>query len=161
MFRKSPNNSKLRLFGCAAYSHKDGVYRPKKFDDCVDIRIYFGVRDGLHRIDNRETTLVVPTEQGMFDKGYYPLAEKENEDYISDEAEARPVTDVLDKERNHLDSVIMSRAPNENTATQENIELKNYDSSTDDKLQAVPQRIKEIPNDAQDEPDSARIELRK
>lgn len=57
--RKSPNNSKLWIIGWATFSHRGGVYRSGKFDDRADMGIFFGAREGLHRIYICKTKLVL------------------------------------------------------------------------------------------------------
>lgn len=54
MFREYSNKSKVRMFACAAYSHRDSVYRTRKYDDRTDIGVYFGARHGLYGIRNRK-----------------------------------------------------------------------------------------------------------
>lgn len=74
-FEQLPDNSNLRISGRTSHLYKSNITRKPKQDDHVELGIYFGTIDGLHRIQIIGTGCVIHTKNVLFNENYF-LAEK-------------------------------------------------------------------------------------
>lgn len=47
LLKHQPNNSRIRIFRCTRYVHRNNAVRSSNFDNHVELGIYLGTREGL------------------------------------------------------------------------------------------------------------------
>lgn len=84
LLERQPNNTRLRVFGCAGYAHRNNAVRSSTFDNHVGLGIYLGAGDGLFRIFLLRSKRVVKKMHATFDEKKFPLSSRARLDISSD-----------------------------------------------------------------------------
>lgn len=77
-----PNNSKVRIFGFAAYAHKQATQEANNLEDREIPVVYLGSRDGMYWIYIAHSKDILKTKHASFEEKMFKLANGIEKEYV-------------------------------------------------------------------------------